>query len=705
MAALVLPGVEQHVEILDAEMQRFPAIGQQEGGSRVDAGGGTGAHLRIDLLEAEFDIDVIRAVRVPDDLDGQAVGEGPGLEGSDAHGLVGGGRVGHEEHQDIGAAGLMQRAADASGLFGGGEHGDEGVQLPFHLLRLMGKSPAAELVPVDGDAVPGEVLEELVREVVALADEFGRGQILSGQGGGPVARRGGQDGGIEAVLYLLPGGGHVEGLAFGRGQAQALGHETARFGHAHLAETGRVVEKGIELVAFRSLDQSVQDVHEQEFVAGTQARVGLLGKLTAQDMQGGAAAQGTAGRVVGTITGIDAGGQLRREGLLFLYELLEELMFVLAQGLQIAEAQHPACGACRQDADQTGFRPALDAGTQHAVRLCDGGVHGPGIGIEVPLQSGGGGLGRRQGAQELARIQYGVAYGLRHGGVHGPGGVQDLVLQDALGLPGHGRGVFHGIQGRHEIVDDLVGHRGGFRQGGLVHVVAVVQAAGTELVMDGLDQDIAGGGADAANEALDPHGGVQTGHEAVGALAADLLRHGRDTGLGFLQCLHADALAKGVQAFGRCQRMVGAPGPGFQIAQDGVPVAPELFRRGRRQAEALPPRGRLRFQIRGRAVGMGGAELLELVPGVDEPGLQTGLVFRRLDTDDVLQHPGRVTSAQGTTGSQLAFQALSGDVREAVAQIVGLPDGIDDPGHDVTVGLGCRVAVARAYPAGDAASQ
>jgi len=102
---------------------------------------------------------------------------------------------------------------------------------------------------------------------------------------------------------------------------------------------------------------------------------------------------------------------------------------------------------------------------------------------------------------------------------------------------------------------------------------------------------------------------------------------------------------------------------------------------------------------------MGGAELLELVPGVDEPGLQTGLVFRRLDTDDVLQHPGRVTSAQGTTGSQLAFQALSGDVREAVAQIVGLPDGIDDPGHDVTVGLGCRVAVARAYPAGDAASQ
>ena len=73
---LALPGVEQHVEILDAELQRFPAIGQQEGGSRVDAGGGTGAHLRIDLLEAEFDIDVIRAVRVPDDLDGQAVGEG-----------------------------------------------------------------------------------------------------------------------------------------------------------------------------------------------------------------------------------------------------------------------------------------------------------------------------------------------------------------------------------------------------------------------------------------------------------------------------------------------------------------------------------------------------------------------------------------------------------------------------------------------------
>ena len=91
---------------------------------------------------------------------------------------------------------------------------------------------------------------------------------------------------------------------------------------------------------------------------------------------------------------------------------------------------------------------------------------------------------------------------------------------------------------------------------------------------------------------------------------------------------------------------------------------------------------------------MGGAELLELVPDIDEPGLQTGLVFRRLDTDDILQHPGRVTSAQGTTGSQLAFQALPGDVREAVAQIVGLPDGIDEPVHDVAVGLGGRVAVA-----------
>ena len=107
----------------------------------------------------------------------------------------------------------------------------------------------------------------------------------------------------------------------------------------------------------------------------------------------------------------------------------------------------------------------------------------------------------------------------------------------------------------------------------------------------------------------------------------------------------------------------------------------------------------------GEPSAWGGAELLELVPDIDEPGLQTGLVFRRLDTDDVLQHPGRVTSAQGTTGSQLASPALPGYVREAVAQIVGLADGIDDPGHDVTVGLGCRVAVARAYPAGDAASQ
>jgi len=91
--------------------------------------------------------------------------------------------------------------------------------------------------------------------------------------------------------------------------------------------------------------------------------------------------------------------------------------------------------------------------------------------------------------------------------------------------------------------------------------------------------------------------------------------------------------------------MVGAPGPGFQIAQGGVPIALELFRCGRGQAEALPSCGHLRFQIRGRAVGMGGAELLELVPDIDEPGLQTGLVFRRLDADDVPQHPGRVPPA------------------------------------------------------------
>ena len=68
-------------------------------------------------------------------------------------------------------------------------------------------------------------------------------------------------------------------------------------------------------------------------------------------MQGGAPAQGTAGRVVGVHTGSDAGGQLRRDGLLCPFELLEKLPFVLAQGLQIAEAQHPACGAGRQDAD------------------------------------------------------------------------------------------------------------------------------------------------------------------------------------------------------------------------------------------------------------------------------------------------------------------------------------------------------------------
>ena len=91
---------------------------------------------------------------------------------------------------------------------------------------------------------------------------------------------------------------------------------------------------------------------------------------------------------------------------------------------------------------------------------------------------------------------------------------------------------------------------------------------------------------------------------------------------------------------------------------------------------------------------MGSAELLELVPDIDEPGLQTGLVFCRLDADDVPQHPGRVPPAQGAAGSQLVFQALSGDVREAVAQIIGLPDGIDEPVHDVAVSLGGRVAVA-----------
>ena len=115
-------GVEQHVEILDAELQRFPAVGQQEGGAHVDAGGGTGAQALIDPLVAEFDIDAVRAIRMMEDLDGQAVGEGIALEVVDAEGLVGGGRVGQEEHQDVGAAGLMQRAADAPGFFGGREY-------------------------------------------------------------------------------------------------------------------------------------------------------------------------------------------------------------------------------------------------------------------------------------------------------------------------------------------------------------------------------------------------------------------------------------------------------------------------------------------------------------------------------------------------------------------------------------------------------
>ena len=221
-----------------------------------------------------------------EDLDGQAVGEGIALEVVDAEGLVGGGRVGQEEHQDVGAAGLMQRAADAPGFFGGREYGDEGVQLLFQPGQVLETAPATDPVPVDGDAAPGEVLEKLVGEEVALADQRGRGQILSGQGGGPVARRGGQDGGIEPVEHALPGGGHVEGLTFGQGQAQALGHEPARLGHAHLAKTGSPVEDVIEFVAFRSLGQGIQDVHEQEFVAGTQAFVGLLGKVTAQDMQG-----------------------------------------------------------------------------------------------------------------------------------------------------------------------------------------------------------------------------------------------------------------------------------------------------------------------------------------------------------------------------------------------------------------------------------
>ena len=152
------------------------------------------------------------------------------------------------------------------------------------------------------------------------------------------------------------------------------------------------------------MDQGIQGVHEQEIVAGTQVSVGLPGKFPAQGMQGGTSAQGTADRIVGGIAGSDAPGQIRRKGLALLVELPGMLQFVLAQGFQIAEIQHPARGLSRQDADQTGFRPAPDAGTQTAVSLCEGGVHGPGVGIEVPLQSGGAGIAPRQGAQELARI-------------------------------------------------------------------------------------------------------------------------------------------------------------------------------------------------------------------------------------------------------------------------------------------------------------